>query len=333
MDSNLSSDYFSEAELPYRAGKRGQQGAQSLEQRTKQSRFMLWTVGSFVIITSFLYGISAGLRGDRSLAFATLGDNFWNTLFETQPEFDRLQLPRGVVATSMGDDVMINDRAAEVASFVTSRRPDQVVEEMKRLWEQQGAKVLSHASTQRGFAIAINFSTHERQRLSIWTVPSSAREVLSGGYAVQGIITLADFSERTTPIGSGSEGEVPEIPILPGGRGGAVFSSQDTGGRSWSGVYTVPGTLEEVLDSYRYELEGEGWKYDFRDLPTGTSLRESAGSLRMVRGNEEVILLASPRSLGKETDTVGKGGTGEVVLSVNRGPRNEITSLSADSES
>lgn len=291
-----------ESELPYRR-------CQDLGERARTSRFLVWSVGTFIVVTSFLYGLFAGLRGDRSLAFATLGDRVWETLWDTGPGLERLQLPRGVIASPMGNDVRINDRAGEVASFVTKRAPQEIVNEMKLLWEQRGARVLAFATERRGFALAVNFSTHERQLLSVWSVPPTVRQELSSGYPVQGIVSLIDFAEHTAVPG---DGEVPEVPLPEGGKGGAVFSALDAGGRSWSGVYTVPGKVEEVLDFYTDELRSRGWRLMDRQDPAGESLRMSVGSLRAARGSEEIVLLVSPRTAD------------DAVVSVNRGPKIDL---------
>src|SRR5690349_6062672 len=75
-------------------------------------------IGGFILVCSFLYGISAGLGKATSTAHAKFVPF---TEDGGVPALSRLTLPAGVVASPLGRDVTINDHPAELVSFVSGR--------------------------------------------------------------------------------------------------------------------------------------------------------------------------------------------------------------------
>ncbi len=266
-------------------------------------------VGAFVISTSFLYGISAGLakRSDR-LAVASL-----SPFDEPSPSESRIQLPEDVTVVPLGREMEINGKAAEAVSFVTDRGIKELFKEQVARWEEKGAKVMGVATGKRGFAVGFNESTGERFSMSASLLPSVLGDIVAGGHSVQGFISVVDMGKG---VGEAGGGEVPGVPVLGGGQGGTVVSSLDRGGRSVTGVYTIPGSVELVAELYRDELAARGWRAVQEGLPTGRALASAVGSLRFVQRGEEIVLLLSP---GK-TDAPGAAQT---VVMVSRAPASD----------
>lgn len=273
------------------------------------------TIGVFVISTSFLYGISAGLakRADR-FAIASLSPfDDWSAAES------RIQLPEDVTVVPLGREMEINGKAAEAVSFVTDRGIKDLFREQVERWEAKGAKVMGVATNRRGFAVGFNESTGERFSMSASLLPSLLGEMVAAGHSVQGFVSVVDMGRR-----QGESGEVPGVPILGGGQGGTVVSSLDRGGRSHTGVYTIPGSVEAVAELYRDELVTRGWRViedgaeralADRTL-AGRGLAGTVGSLRLVQRGEEIVLLLSP---GK----TAAGSAAQTVIMVSRAPASD----------
>lgn len=268
------------------------------------------TIGVFVISTSFLYGISAGLakRADR-FAIASL-----SPFDDWSPAESRIQLPEDVTVVPLGREMEINGKAAEAVSFVTDRGIKDLFREQVERWEAKGAKVMGVATNRRGFAVGFNEGTGERFSMSAAQLPPLLGEMVAAGRSVQGFVSVVDMGRR-----DGGSGEVPGVPILGGGQGGTVVSSLDRGGRSHTGVYTIPGSIEAVADLYRDDLTVRGWRLIEDGAPLDRSvagLAHTVGSLRFIQRGEEVVLLLSP---GK----TGAGSAPHTVVMVSRSPASD----------
>ncbi|MFN8390295.1 MAG: hypothetical protein U0136_08405 [Bdellovibrionota bacterium] len=276
------------------------------------------SVGSFVVVVSFLYGISVGLNRKPSSAFAS-GGSPW-ALVDTDQTLHRLQLPAGVIAAPMGKDITINNHAAEIVSFVSDRAAEQIVNEQIGRWKQSGMKVVGLAKGKRGFAIGLNEVTQERFSISAWTVPPTMRGSLSGGHSVQGVLQVAD-----TGIAESETVSVPDVPLMPGGKGGAVFSALDPGGRSYSSVYTNPGSIADSLAFYRNELTGAGWQELNSDLSQPDGSRFEVGNVVFRKDGEEIVLLFSPLLQGGGVEAPASSDSSpeqKTVLAITRMPMN-----------
>lgn len=267
------------------------------------------TVGVFVVVTSFLYGISAGLakRTDR-FAVASL-----SPMDDWTPEESRIAIPRDVTVVPLGRAMEINGKAAEAVSFVTDRGIKELFAEQVTLWESRGATVMGVATNRRGFAVGFNERTGERLSMSASLLPALLGDMVAAGRSVQGFISVVDLGKGEGEMGSG---EVPDVPLLGGGKAGTVVSALDSGGRSYTGVYTIPGTVELVSDLYRDELTARGWRAVEAGLPTGRALANAVGSLRFVQRGEELVLLLSPGESASGLD-------GKTVVMVSRAPASD----------
>jgi hypothetical protein len=273
-------------------------------------------VGAFVVVTSFLYGISAGLEKKSSRATAAVSP-LW-AYSDAQPVMRRLHLPSGVEAVPLGRDVKINNQNAEIVSFVSNRAADELVNQQMAVWKASGMKVIGAATGRRGLAVAVDMSAGERWSFSAWSVPPELRAVLSGGRPVQGFMEVADMD--VSGGGRERDGTVPGVPLMPGGKGGAVFSALDPGGRSYSGVYTNPGSLSDNVAFYRNELSGAGWTELNSEQSQPNGARFEVANVIFTRDSEQIVLLFSP-SVGAADASDGDSGE-KTVVSVTRGSLN-----------
>jgi hypothetical protein len=122
---------------------------------------------------------------------------------------------------------------------------------------------------------------------------------MSGGYPVSGTLTVLQAPRPGEEVR-----EVPGVPVMPGGKGGAVFSSDDGRGRGWSSIYLNPGSVEENLAYYRGALPAGGWRET--DRRTGEANLTDFASLSFVRRGEELVLLLSQSGSGAPASTAGK---------------------------
>ena len=269
-------------------------------------------VGIFVVVMSFAYGLSVGLAKHRSNAWADLAETFDLSL-ETAP-LRRIKLPDGVKAVPLGREVTINNQPAEMVSFVSNRPAKELVDQQMQSWKAAGMKTVGTSTSQRGFVIAFDQANSERYSFSAWTVPPAMRPSMSGGAPVSGMIAVADARSAT----AASDGTVPDVPLMAGGKAGAVFSALDPGGRSYTGVYTIPATLEESANFYRSELSGAGWSELNSEISTIEGAKFEVGNVIFHRGPEQIVLLFSPSRDVRAADS----GSEKTVVSVTRGPFN-----------
>ncbi len=278
----------------------------SLNQTSINRRAFQLSVGAFVLLSAFLYGISAGLARNSSKAHA----KFVPFMDDAgTPIATRLALPAGVSVSPLGREVTINDHPAEIVSFVSSRPAADLINEQIAMWKTAGMKAFGKSGGRRGIALGFNEATGERFSFSAWTVPPQLRAKLSGGSPTQGFMSVSDSQQA----GRASDGTVPDVPLKPGGKAGAVFSAVDPGGRTYTGAYTLPGTIGENIEYYRAELGANGW----RELNAEAAPRPAAGievgNTIFQQGGEEIVLLFTPLADANDART---------VVSVTRGPIN-----------
>lgn len=289
---------------------------ENLLQQQRKLRFRLHCYAAlFVVVVSFLYGFSAGMKGKVAEASSDPGafaGEFSNASMilstdasEEDPlVIEKLSVPDDVVPASFGRDVMINGKKAAMLSFFTNRSIDALIAEQQRKWRAQGFKVFGGSRGKRGVLIAFDPTRGERYSMSAMLVPGQIRNLVSQGYKVQGVLSYAETALGNIQRAEESVGLVPGVPLLPGGKGGAVFSAEEQQGRSYSGVYTVSGTVSESITAYRDALLLDQWR-ETANVFEG-EVHSKAGSLSFRRGNEELTLLfaARPRFFSGATQTV-----------------------------
>lgn len=250
--------------------------------------------GAFVITAAFLFGLSNGLSARLPHAHATLSPLNFSGLVATDVPLNDLArgLPKGVAATPMGEEITINGKPASVVMFSSNRAIKAVVEDQVEIWKGKGLFAVGAAGSTRGVGIGLNRDTGERFSIIAWKVPEQLKRVVGGGSRIQGIVASADAAGAPGAHHEEMSGEVPGVPLTPGGRGGSVFSSLDRAGRSYSGAYTSPSTVEDTMAFYVGTMRDLGWALrDESDTERGGL---GFGSLRFERDSEEVILLFSP---------------------------------------
>lgn len=273
----------------------------------KSQKSFLLLVGTSVVVLSFAYGLSVGLKRSRNLAHAR--PMFSGSLLDEAEEtllLGELGLPKEVTVTRLGKNAAVNDRPATIVSFSTTIAPDRLLREQKQFWESTGFKMAAKTGENRGVLIGFDPVSRRKISVSAWTLPKELRSAAgASALPVQGMLSLLEDEKIGTGISI-----VPEVPVIPGGRGGAVFRADEGGGESYSSVYSNPGSLEENLEYYRRELPAAGWA---ESNSGGTkSGRYPTGHLMFRRNGEEVVLLFTPK------------GEEETVVAVFRGPKMDI---------
>ncbi len=267
-------------------------------------------VGGFILTVSFAYGLSVGLSKRTNVAYAALGA-FGENAFQGG-EIRRLKLPAGVHATPIGKEMTVNNHDAEIVSFVTTRSARELAQDQMRIWKASGFKTVGTTGARRGIVLAFDEGRNERYSLSVWTVPPALRGQMSGGNPTQGLMSVSDVGRVGAATGQ-DDGTVPGVALLPGGKGGAVVSSVDPGGRTYSSVYTNPGTIFDNIEFYRGELAPDGW----RELHVEAAQPEGApfevGNIIFGRGSEQIVLLMTP---SRNENSSGERTT----VAVTRGP-------------
>ncbi len=268
---------------------------------TLSDRARLWfavSVGVFVLVISFFYGFARGLSKNATLAHAraSLSSSSFDSL--TLP--DGIQLPSGTFALPMGKNVRINDKNVDIATFLSNRPIPALVQDQLDLWRQKDLQLVHRVSEKRAVIVGTDRSTGQKYSLMIWMVPPMLRQTAAQGYAVQGTIAISDKEKTGARTDMRFVGEVPGVPVMPGGQGGAVFSSDDVGGRSHTSVYTIPGTIRDGLLYYRNELSQSGWTEieNRSDLPFGGDYAQQ----RFTRGEKEITLLYSSAQIDQLKD-------------------------------
>lgn len=288
-------------------------GLSAEELLRKQQRRFLVLASVAVVVCSFFFGVARGLSKHGPTAHASL--------FEVVSEEPTMPLAAGISATQVGRNVLLNGREASVVNFVSDRPLSEVVSEQAALWRSFGFRAAGGAPGGRGIALAFHPQSGEKYSLVAMRVPNGlSRE----GERTKGMIL---FSGGGWVDPSESEGVIAGVPLMPGGRGGAVVSAHDPGGRSKTASYTNPGTVKENLRFYRERLHGVGWQevHGFSGEERGGEF----GSLSLVREGEELTLLFSQtragltdpfnRARGAVKRTSTQAHTGVIVVLGRRG--------------
>ena len=266
-------------------------------------------IGLAVVLLSFLYGLGSGLNKKIGVAHArpSAVDQFVDSDSAKIPA--RLTLPRGVKVSPVGSEVTINNRSADVVSFVSARGVEKLIEDQRALWRKRGLEESGMATARRGVAVGIDRKTGTRYSATVWVVPPTIRKAVSGGLPVQGMLVAIDQQESSSVNDSGvqgvstesiNQGEVPGIPTRPGGRGGAVFSSNDPSGRTFSGVYTNPGNVIDNVAYYREALTLSGWAEDSANFHGDAE--KGVGDMVFSKDEHEASLIFAPSLAGSDSE-------------------------------
>ena len=284
-------------------------GRVQLSQRRTRLGFSL-LICLFVVVVSFLYGLSVGINKNSQQAFASRFA--WENVFSKSRS--RIELPAGVTAVSLGEEIEINGKPGEVVSFRTDRPAKEIVEEQATKWKARGDRVVAYATSHRGFAIGYSLERGERFSISTWFVPEPLRVGVLAGSPVQGMISIVDMGKT---LAAEERGELAGIPLMPGGQSGAVFSAKEGNSRSYSGVYTNPAGVSESMVFYTNELSKSGWRIDEqKDAKSGRWRENDIGSLRFVKDKNELTMLFSL----VEKEGKNSNGPERTVVSINLSP-------------
>jgi hypothetical protein len=173
---------------------------------------------------------------------------------------------------------------------VSERGVAEIYHEIENKWQARGLSPLGEFTDFRAVLLAVDEIKKNRYALTLWIVPPSIRQHVSQGYPVQGSLAVFEGHGSWDNDSLESSGEVPGVPLREGGRAGALFSSLDRGGRSYTGVYTLSGGIEGNLRYYLDILSDDGWR---RSIPDLGDLSESSAFLNLRRNGEELVILFS----------------------------------------
>lgn len=271
-------------------------GLQGRTMRSAQLRFKVF-FSIAVLLVAFFAGIALGLRRNLPAAQALV----WNSPLPSELPGD-LHLPDGLAVTSIGGDVSVNGKDAEMVSFATSRPVKDVLAEQVGLWEDRGFLALGAATSTRGMALARDHVSGDRYTMTVWQVPAQVLSGSSGSDETQGVASRLRGGEASAGASGETAGEVPGVPLLPGGRGGSVLHSSERGQESYSGVYTNPGGLAQNAEFYQRFLRAKGWMLQSSSLAE----TQAAGSaaLTFQQGRTEVVLLLAEKEDKQNLETV-----------------------------
>jgi len=263
-------------------------------------------VGTLVLVCAFSYGLVSGLKRTGVLAHASgklgtqasglVGLARGHHVFPTERPSLLTAIfadVGGVKYQSIGNDVRINGAPAESFDLFSRRSVKSLLAEYKEVLFRKGFSTNGLATKKRGVLLAWDGERKTRIAITAWLKPPGQRGE-DGAVAGQMSVMFTGSGER-----AGLPGEIPGIPPLPGGKKGAVFSSVDQGGRSYTVSYTNPGDLGQSLAFYREVLSGSGW-----ELVENFDEVETTGSLRFRRLDEEALLLFSQLTDARQTQAV-----------------------------
>lgn len=257
----------------------------------KKYYFLIY-LSSFVVFCSFFIGISIGLKRakakEQSLSFTHYANN--------EVIFEKIRLPDDVELAPIGKNIEINGKSAEIANFVTNRNVDELIFKQMGIWKKEGLEVVGGASSKRGFAIAIGKEKKERYSIRAWKVPEILRKTSVKEKSVQGIFSYVSMD------GYDKQGLVPGVPVMPEGKAGTLFSAEEPHlgryfGRSYVGVYTNPGSVEDGVSFYREYFQNSSWNSEEMNLPLSSDA--SIANLVFTKEREEITLLFSALSRDK----------------------------------
>jgi hypothetical protein len=267
--------------------------------KKSQKQFVL-ILGISIIIISFVFGLFLGIKDKKQLANAAhpflvpVGNN----LEIVKLSFD---VARGASLVSMGQNVALNGRAAEVAMFTSERGVKVLIAEQRKIWEEMGLDVSGTATATRGVLFATRANSHQVFTMTAWQVPTAQYGSKYQGL-VQGTIASADL-EIAPIIPAESRGYVPEVPLVDGAQGGTVFSSKERNGRAVSSAYTLKMDVKEAYLRYRQEMIGQGWSSEnnLQSFVAG-----DVASLGFTKDGRQLTLLFSKSSYDDPSDVSNK---------------------------
>ena len=265
----------------------------------------LWfhaAVGAFVIVSSFVYGLVHGLSKQAELANAARSpEQMYPALSSGSPTNWPLDypLPRGIKVVPMGDRIAINGKSADIVSFTTDKSVRRIVGEQMDLWTDAGLKAIAAKGPARATAIAFDTLSGKKLTMTAWLVPQKLRGQISSGHPVQGIVAIHHGVYEGMADPEETDGEIPGVPVMDGSDKGAVFSSLDRGGRSYTAVYTNPGSVRENLLYYADAMAALGWT-----LKTPINLSPKIRTAKFHREQQEASLLFAPAGNSEDYDDV-----------------------------
>lgn len=272
-----------------------------------------------VAVLSFAYGLTVGVRRQLARASAVQQPTEAVSSLVSSALDSSIELPPGVVPIPMGDDTAINGKAVDIAMFVSERTPAQIIDDAVSLWKSKGVFAVGMGGNSRAVGIGIDRAAGKRFSAVAWIVPPTLRAGASRGLPVQGMIAATDGDRVVDTSAIGSRGEIEGVPIRPGGQGGAIFSAMDPGGRSETGAYTNPGTVEDNVEFYRRVLVEKGWTENNRSLPPFESDNHpDVASLSFRQADHELTLLFSQL---RDGSAFAARESDKTVVTVILGPR------------
>lgn len=252
-----------------------------------RKNYFLIYVTIFVVVISFFVGISIGLKRVKAREHNIFNTGYYSRdyVFQKIKPADELEL------VPLGRDVEINGKQAELASFFSDKKVQDIIEKQKQKWQAEGFDVVGMATSKRGFALAVNKEKLERFSIYAWFIPEALRESLTKDKAVRGLISYASMQ------GYNNSGLVPGVPLMSEGNAGALISSDEGGYRSYVGVYTNPAKISDNVNFYRDYFNADRW------LEEGSSslgsFQGNIANLVFKKENEEITLLFSALSEDK----------------------------------
>lgn len=279
--------------------------------RRNRFRYQL-VAGLAVIMVSFFYGLAVGLKRPPKPAIA------WQAPLETLDDSRSasIPLPHGVQASSLGKNLTLNGKPANMVSFMTTRPVPSVLREIVAQWQGRGYRVVGATSDKRGVAVGTSADAKERFFAVVWMIPPPFRKFVPGKHSVQGMLSVGSAAVDGASSTEERQGEVPGIPVIPGGKTGSVLSSQEVAGARFTGVYTNPGTVADNLAFYKDWLSREGWVEQTAGYQTVAA--DAGGLLSMIKGEQEAVLILAPLRQAAENRFTPVPQT---VVTVGLGPR------------
>ncbi len=261
-------------------------------------------IGGLVVVVSFVYGLASGLNKRLEYAHAVDSHLFYDASGPAQwsPTLKNLYIPRGAEVEPIGSKSQINGREVEMVSFYSDRTIDDLLAEQVSYWKSIGLKAFGTVAHRRGIAVALDEKTNDKHSMTVFIVPPSVRKFIAHGKTVQGIVTMMSGDDTGTFNVEG----VPGVPVMPGGRSGAVFSSEEVGGRSFSGLYTNPGTIEINRNYYKDIMLSSGWQVvsSLNDSVIQGSNILGVDSLEFSKKDKDLTLLFSKSQSTKVEETI-----------------------------
>lgn len=206
-----------------------------------------------VLLCSFLYGLFVGLKKP---AYASLSNNSQSDDLDagfSLTIMDEALMPDGLTIVPMGSNATLNGQPVDLLLFSTARPITLVVEEQVQKWKQRGYITSGVSYAGSAGALAHDASMQHVYVIMAWTARPDELMFLPDGHTIRGIISA---QARQGEI---AESAIPGVPSIPGGQIRSVFASDDKNGRSYSGIYVSPNSVEQTAEFYRMLLVNDGW--------------------------------------------------------------------------